>query len=95
VAATFLPVMEMASGLVAELDVLVSLAHVAAYAPSEYVRPKVSQGGDVCVERARHPCLELQPDVAFVPNDHRMLRDSSRVQVGWWSVLSSPGRGRS
>ena len=44
VSATFVPVLERASVLVAELDVLASLAYVAAYSPTPYVRPEMTDG---------------------------------------------------
>lgn len=44
VAATFVPVIERASVLVAELDVLASLAYVAAYSKDGYCRPEITDG---------------------------------------------------
>lgn len=44
VAATFVPVIERASVLVAELDVLASFAYVAAYSKNGYCRPEITDG---------------------------------------------------
>ena len=44
VASTYVPVLESASSLLAELDVLASFAHVAAYSSSGYCRPEMTDG---------------------------------------------------
>jgi hypothetical protein len=44
-ACTYLPLIEAAAALVAELDVLVAFGHVAALAPREYVRPTLLPAG--------------------------------------------------
>lgn len=44
IAATYVPVLESASTLLAELDVLTSFAHVAAYSGSGYCRPEMTDG---------------------------------------------------
>lgn len=73
VAATYVPVFEAVSRLIAELDVLVSFAHAAVSTPSAaYVRPAMLPRGQgsIRVQRARHPCLELQEGVYYIPNDY-------------------------
>jgi len=42
--ATYVPILERASSLLAELDVLASFAHVAAYSSSGYCRPEMTDG---------------------------------------------------
>lgn len=53
-----------------ELDVLVSFAHVAALAPTELVRPTMRPmgSGKLSVKACRHPCLEWQDEMDFIPN---------------------------
>ncbi|KAG5182147.1 muts protein-like protein 2A [Tribonema minus] len=82
-AATYLPLMESACNVVAELDVLVALAHTAAMAPEQYVRPKLLDAGSgvLDVQGARHPCLEWQEDMSFMPNSYAMKRDKGRFLV--------------
>ncbi|CAM9858570.1 unnamed protein product [Discosporangium mesarthrocarpum] len=83
-AATYLPLVETASALVSELDVLVSFADVAALAPTELVRPKIFPRGSgrMSVKGARHPCLEWQEDMDFIPNSYEMSQgDASFVVV--------------
>ena len=46
VASSYVPVLERCSVLLAELDVLASLAHVAAYSSSGYCRPEMTDGED-------------------------------------------------
>jgi DNA mismatch repair protein MSH2 len=84
-AATFVPVVECAARLVAELDVLASFAHVAAHAPGgDYVRPTFCADGDgeaIKLVGARHPCVELQDGVAFIANDYAFDRDTAQFQL--------------
>ncbi|CAK9005181.1 DNA mismatch repair protein msh-2, partial [Durusdinium trenchii] len=83
---TFLPLFEAAAVLVSQLDVLASLAHVAAYAPDTYVQPKLVALDAPTEERvldlsgARHPCLEHLENVSFIPNDFKMGPES-RFQI--------------
>lgn len=53
-----------------ELDVLVSFADVAALAPIELVRPTMRDKGTgvLKVMGCRHPCLEWQDEMEFIPN---------------------------
>ena len=57
--------------VIAELDVIVALAHVSVNAPTPYCRPTMlEQGGGVLeLKAARHPCVEMMENVEFIPND--------------------------
>ena len=86
VAVTFAPVLERASVFIAELDVLASLAYVAAYNAHGYVRPTMTDSEDdgygIELKQARHPCVELQENVEFIPNDIKLIYgDSSFLLV--------------
>lgn len=37
--------------------------------------------GNVVLQDARHPCLEVQDDVAFIPNDVDIIRQESEFQI--------------
>ncbi|KAK4098712.1 DNA mismatch repair protein msh-2 [Parathielavia hyrcaniae] len=83
VAASYSPVLERLAGVLAHLDVIVSLAHCSVHAPISYVRPTIhprGQGQTVLME-ARHPCLEMQDDVQFITNDVELTRDKSSFLI--------------
>ncbi|KAH7018324.1 DNA mismatch repair protein msh-2 [Microdochium trichocladiopsis] len=83
VAASYCPLLEQLAGVLAHLDVVVSLAHCSVHAPTSYVRPKIhprGQGSTVLKE-ARHPCLEMQDDIQFITNDVELKRGESSFLV--------------
>ncbi|CAN0184702.1 unnamed protein product [Ascophyllum nodosum] len=82
-AATYIPLVESASALVSELDVLVSFGDVAAMAPIELVRPTMKGKGEgvLHMKACRHPCLEWQDDMQFIPNDYKMSSDGASFVV--------------
>lgn len=67
----YLPSLSCLNGQLAQLDCLLSFAVAAISAPISYVRPKMCSEGNGVLElkQLRHPCLELQDDVTFIPND--------------------------
>lgn len=83
VASSYCPVLERLAGVLAHLDVIVSLAHCSVNAPEAYVRPKIhARGtGQTKLIGARHPCMELQDDVQFITNDVNLTRDSSSFLI--------------
>ncbi|KAI3431433.1 hypothetical protein D9Q98_004485 [Chlorella vulgaris] len=90
VAATFADVWRLVSATLAELDLLAAFAEVAAAAPSPYVRPTMlpSEAGEITLLGCRHPCLEAQEGVDFIPNDCRMLKGQS-----WFHLITGPNMG--
>ncbi|EDN97273.1 hypothetical protein SS1G_11798 [Sclerotinia sclerotiorum 1980 UF-70] len=83
VAASYCPVIETLASILAHLDVIVSLAHTSAHAPTSYVRPKMHPRGtgSTILKEARHPCMEMQDDVQFITNDVSLVRDESSFLI--------------
>jgi DNA mismatch repair protein MSH2 len=71
VSGTFSEVFENFAAVLSELDVLQSFADLATSCPVPYVRPDItaSDEGDIILQGSRHPCLEAQDGVYFIPND--------------------------
>lgn len=76
--------------LLAELDVLLSFADLAASSPTPYTRPEItpSDTGDIILENSRHPCVEAQDWVNFIPNDCKLVRGES-----WFQIITGPNMG--
>eukprot|EP00002_Diphylleia_rotans_P003084 TRINITY_DN12067_c0_g1_i1.p1 TRINITY_DN12067_c0_g1~~TRINITY_DN12067_c0_g1_i1.p1 ORF type:complete len:919 (+),score=178.55 TRINITY_DN12067_c0_g1_i1:68-2824(+) len=79
VVSTYFPIFETIGNCLAQLDVLISFADVAASAPTPYTRPTLHEPGEYGLEliAARHPCVELQDGVSFIPNTIQMRRGDS------------------
>ncbi|MGH7483498.1 MAG: DNA mismatch repair protein MutS, partial [Longimicrobiales bacterium] len=68
-----------AAGVVAELDVLVALAHLAER--RGYVRPEIHTGYDLEIRAGRHPVVEtMMPREEFIPNDI-VLDQAGRIVI--------------
>lgn len=83
VASTYTPVLEALDDQIAHLDVIISFAHISVNAPEAYIRPKVTQRGEgsLILKEARHPLLEVQDDISFIPNDIEMIKGESEFQI--------------
>ncbi|KAJ4481616.1 DNA mismatch repair protein [Lentinula edodes] len=83
IASTYTPVLESLNNLLAQLDVILSFAHVSVNAPEAYVKPQILRSGEgsLILRDARHPCLEVQDDVSFIANDVEMIKDQSEFQI--------------
>ncbi|XP_057420307.1 DNA mismatch repair protein MSH2 [Lotus japonicus] len=89
-AATFSEVFESLAELISELDVLLSFADLASSCPTPYTRPDItsSDEGDIILEGSRHPCVEAQDWVNFIPNDCKLIRRKS-----WFQIITGPNMG--
>lgn len=89
-AATFSEVFEGLASLLSELDVLLSFADLAASSPTPYTRPEITAAdtGDIILEGSRHPCVEAQDWVNFIPNDCKLVRGES-----WFQIITGPNMG--
>ena len=69
---------QCAARIVAELDVLATLADVAAR--EGYTRPTITDGFDLDIAAGRHPVVErMMPRDKFIPNDVRLTEDARVV----------------
>ena len=79
-----LPKIAKAANIIANLDVIVSLAETACF--NNYVKPEVNNGKTIFIKEGRHPVVEkLLTSAPFVPND--TLLDNSENMV---SVITGP-----
>jgi len=84
ITASYFSVLELMNETIAHLDLMVSFAHVSCHAPIPYTRPSFSTDADsssLDLTAARHPCLEMQDDVSFIPNDSKMTKGASSFQI--------------
>lgn len=65
---------------IADLDCLVSLA--AAAKQNGYVKPEITENGEISVSEGRHPVAELLPsDELFVPNNTALNNGDSKIML--------------
>jgi len=83
VTASYMDLFIALNSLLTELDCYLALAHVAANAPTPWVRPQMlPMGSDTLkMDAARHPCLEAINSATFIPNDVDMIKTQSNVQI--------------
>lgn len=84
VAAGYCPPLESLNVIIATLDVLVCYAHVSINAPIPYVQPEITElgkNGSLDIKEVRHPCLEVQEDLNFIPNDVEMIHKESEFLI--------------
>lgn len=76
VANSFTQPLKNLSHTIAWLDVSLSFAAVSVNAPKPYIRPKLREKGDCCInlKQARHPVLESKIE-NFIPNDVEISKD--------------------
>ena len=82
------PVLEPLAAVLTELDILCAFADLSACAPVPYTRPEVTDGGDIVLLDCRHPCVEVQEGVAFIPNTVELS-----VAGGGFQIITGPNMG--
>ncbi len=70
---------KITSKQLATLDVLISLAEVAA--ENNYICPEVDNGDIISITEGRHPVVEIIDDIDFVPNHSRLDRKNNRFMI--------------
>jgi DNA mismatch repair protein MSH2 len=80
---SFIPTFESAYELIAELDVFAAFAETSNGALKPFIRPTMHESGtgSTVLLQSRHPILEASPDVKFIPNDCKLVRDSSSFVI--------------
>ncbi|KAE8268372.1 hypothetical protein A4X09_0g3957 [Tilletia walkeri] len=84
IAASYCAPLEQLNVVIAELDVIISFAHISVNAATPYVKPILHERGTdatLSIKEGRHPCLEMQDEITFIPNDTEMKVDDSEFLV--------------
>jgi DNA mismatch repair protein MSH2 len=85
VASTYANAVDRASIAISTLDVFCALAYTAAMSPNGYCRPIMTDSDDdgagILLKEARHPCLELQEGLEFIPNDVSLVFPNPQLLV--------------
>lgn len=83
IASGYSDVMNHLGMLISKLDVIVSLSLAAVSAPTPYVKPEVLPPFDRRLEfrQLRHPIVELQENVSYIPNDVEMKEGESTFHI--------------
>ncbi|KAF0555257.1 putative DNA mismatch repair protein MSH2 [Gigaspora margarita] len=83
ISASYCLALETLNVLLAHIDVFVTFADVSVHTPTPYIRPKMMDNDEVHVilKNARQPCLEIQDDDSFIPNDVELIRGQSELQI--------------
>jgi len=74
-----LPRLQMIAAVVAQMDVLCSLAELASQ--RNYVRPLVNEGEEILIEAGRHPVIEILNEEPFIPNDTFLDRKTDQILI--------------
>ena len=85
IASTYSTVVERAADAIGVLDVFCSLAHTAAMSPHGYCKPNMTDSDEdnagIKLEGARHPCVELQENIDYIPNDINLTFPKAQLLV--------------
>jgi len=83
IAAGYVEPMCLLNDILAQLDVLVAFSVASSAAPIPYVRPTLKPRGDgiMSLKDIRHPCLEMQDEVSYIPNDADFEKDSQMFHI--------------
>ncbi|XP_068207962.1 DNA mismatch repair protein Msh2-like [Palaemon carinicauda] len=90
IAGGYVEVIQHFGQIIATLDCVFALATAAVSAPIPYVRPKLLPKGSgvIKLKGIRHPCLELQDEISYIPNDSILSQDG-----GLFHIITGPNMG--
>jgi len=83
IAVGYVDPMSLLNDILAQLDVLVAFSVASMGAPIPYVRPTLRPRGDgiTRLKEVRHPCVEFQDGVSYIPNDATFEKDSQMFHI--------------
>lgn len=84
IAAGYADIMNHLGMLISKLDVIVAFALAAVSAPTPYVKPEILPESDdrkMNFTGLRHPIVELQESVSYIPNDVEFEKDKSIFHI--------------
>ena len=81
IAATYYPLLETVSSLIAQLDVLCAFALVSS--THQYSKPMMctEEKEQIYLIESKHPLIHIQDPASCITNDCRMIRDKSNLQI--------------
>ncbi|KAF7664837.1 hypothetical protein LDENG_00163590 [Lucifuga dentata] len=83
IASGYVDPLQALSDVIAQLDAMVSFATASVSAPVPYVRPHLLDDGcrRLELQQARHPCMETDVNIAFIPNDIRFIQGEKSFYI--------------
>lgn len=80
---TYCKPIELLNGMLAKLDVFYSIADAGKYGSEPYVRPTLLPKGTgrIKLDQLRHPCLENQINIYFIPNSIEFDKDKKKFFI--------------
>jgi DNA mismatch repair protein MSH2 len=90
VALGYLDDLQSLNNLIAELDIYISFALVVNGSQMEYIKPQLHPlgSGILKLTESRHPCLEVQDGINFIPNDVDFIKGEKD-----FCILTGPNMG--
>ncbi|KAK8805619.1 hypothetical protein WA158_002275 [Blastocystis sp. Blastoise] len=90
VASTYVAPFYLLSSYISQIDILSSFAYLSISSALPYTRPILTglDGDNIIIKNGRHPLLEVQDGVSFIPNNYTFNRKTNR-----FIVITGPNMG--